>query len=774
MNAKSRLTVLVVVMLGLLFGVQFSANAFFTFGEFNDYGKLLFNKWSYPMLVDENNDGDISGPDEGVEIMLEGGSLGFTDEEQEIVKEAFQVWQDVPTAYIGFQFSGPTSDFLLPIVDLINYFSIAVPPEPFGSFLPTGVLGLTIPTMAVADYYYTTGDASFGFMTTRGQILEMDVIISSSYVRPAAPGEDPAYDLKAICVHEIGHLIGMAHTPLNNVTLGIVNGAADLVESPVLAMRDATNTLQGMGATPTMFPIYFWTEDGEGDVEPGCTTLAPDDIGGVSFLYPRGSQDMFFSMTHEVRTQSRPNLPSIPLTGMHIVAWCDVDNDPTSPRVPLFSTMSGLYERQPLLGGRFMLYNMYKEFEAFGTPGMFQASYTFTSSQLTGTSFTKQAPPGYSPTDFDSIEGGLATISPLLTVPSEVFHENGNIFDMEKADLGTPLAFDRQRSTVVSLDTGKTLPTMLPADRPMFGDPSQICPLTVITTTGSLSATTPAALRAFRDNVLLKTAVGTALVDAYYQSGPAVSQFLLRHPRVLRMAGLVAGGVEWMAMHVFAVIGLLAFVAVALLVRRRRVAAVAGLVLLACMAGPADASVIYMSDETMVAASDQIVTGKVSRIETTNGYFAGYNGLLSDVTLEIQDTMKGGANKSSELQLRMIGGQNSLIATYANELPTFTVGEEVILYLEYRPQVGYLVVGGKRGKMLIGADSKSGEKYVIGQTPEASAAVAETAAAIAKSKAAKSGETEAAATPEASQGRVSLDEYKQYIRAMVKEQKSAK
>ena len=48
------------------------------------------------------------------------------------------------------------------------------------------------------------------------------------------------------------------------------------VESPVLALRDATGLLQPMGATPTMFRYPFFVEDGEGNTTDGSRDLAPD------------------------------------------------------------------------------------------------------------------------------------------------------------------------------------------------------------------------------------------------------------------------------------------------------------------------------------------------------------------------------------------------------------------------------------------------------------------------------------------------------------------
>ena len=73
----------------------------------------------------------------------------------------------------------------------------------------------------------------------------------------------------------------------------------------------------------------------------------------------------------------------------------------------------------------------------------------------------------------------------------------------------------------------------------MFGDENSVCPLNVIyesTTvvakaegTAGLLPNNNSKIRNFRDNWLLQTAVGTAMVDTYYQISPTLANLLIEH-----------------------------------------------------------------------------------------------------------------------------------------------------------------------------------------------------------------------------------------------------
>ena len=773
MSANVRLAMRAALVLGVFVGIHSAAHAFFPIGEFDEFGSLKYIGWAWPSLNDRNNDGDISGPNEGIEYMVEGGDYGFTDDEIDVIREAFDVWQDVPTAHVGFQLQGVNQDPLAiseGVIDLINYIAIDAEDDPFALGVGDGVLGVTFLSWATGEGDLAGLDLPISIVVTPYQLVEADILIDGVSHRPALPGEEPLADLKGTLMHEIGHFIGLTHTPLNNLAIVTVGDLIGLVESPAFAQRDASGLLQHVGATPTMFPIAFLTDDGRGDPYYGQSDLAPDDIAGVSFMYPRGSQDSFFTIMQEGRTQTHPNLPSIPNIGGHVVAWCDADNDPVTARVPLISTMSGLYEYQPLIAGRFYLHGLPKVIETIGGPAPFQATYTLTINPLNDLSYERQAPfTGYSPEElFEAIANHPFSILPPAW-PSEVFHELGNIFDIENHDIGTPLTYEQSRSAVISVDSGKTLATMLPGSNPMFGDRNDVCPLNIMLE-GTETTVAAAGLRGFRDTTMLNSAAGTALVELYYQMSPALARFLLRHPWALGGARTAMSLAEWVLSHyVVALTALLAFMlGLGLYRRRRRAVVVAALGLAVCLAAPqAGALIAYLTDEEMVAMSDDVVTGEVTSV-TSQVVQQGYlKRIMTDVTVAVTDTVKGGQNKSSTLYLRVPGGRLGSAVTTATDMPRFKVGEEVLLYLEYKQGFGHVVLAGERGKFGITTDTETGAKQVVAGTPAAKAGLAASAEAV------KQGgqRAEAKTAGRIQRNRIPLQAYKDYLRGIVKAQK---
>ncbi|HNR34800.1 MAG TPA: hypothetical protein PKO36_06445 [Candidatus Hydrogenedentes bacterium] len=742
-----------------------AAEAFFPLGGYNAYLQLRLARWSWPAFNDANNDGDLIGNNEGLEIFIAGGATGFTDDEQAIVRQAFDVWQKVPTSYVHFMFKGPIAD-PIPLgagsVNFMNTVSIQAGLPFLGAGI--GLPSATAITYVVDDGVVPPALGTYGYWYS-GEIVEADIVVDSTQVRVVTPGVKPLFDLQACVAHEVGVMLGLMATPLNNLEATSLAGQTVLLESPVVALRDATNTLRLAGATPTMFPLPFYVELGQGQYINGNGDLAPDDIAGVSFLYPRGNQDAFFTISHEARTQTRANYPSVPLRGAHIVAWCDVDNDPNTSRVPLFSTMTGLYEIQPMLGGRFDLYGMSKTLETIGGKA-FVPTYTLTMSPLNAGTLERQSIPGGSSTLFASIIGAIAQTpmtAPWDQFQSEVFHDGENIFDIAKHDLGTPLHFDRVRNQVVSSDTGKILATMLPGQKPMFGDRNDVCPLNLIPTV-TATTTTNTTLRALRDGFLMKTAAGSMLVDVYYQVAPAMARYLLGHAAALGAWRAVLQGVEWLLGHAaWAAGGLTALVLLAWGWRRRRKAAAvtAILFLAACLAMPAHATVAYLTDEEMVGLSDAIVTGKVTSVESK---WIG-NGIVTDVIILIENVVKGPVNKNGDLYLRLAGGRVGSVVTKVSELPEFAKDQEVVLYLQEKPGEGYVVVAGSRGKFDV-LVTATGNKYVTASTPEARAAMTDTLRKQADGNNQK--------LFRENDPRIPLDAYLDYLGDIVKSQKSGK
>jgi len=347
--------------------------------------------------------------------------------------------------------------------------------------------------------------------------------------------------------------------------------------------------------------------------------------------------------------------------------------------------------------------------------------------------------------------------------------------------------WDFTKNTVVSKTTDKTIPTMLPLNRPMFGDPNDVCPLNVINgssgsaTTGvdtgnintGLAAGVVKGLRNFRDDVLLRSTAGQAVVDAYYQVSPVVARFLLRHTSALKAGRAVLAASEWVMLNwsvclaaAFALAG-----ACWLLRRRVRAAAAAVLILALALAGTAaHASQIYVPTSYIVSHATEVFAGTVKSAE---GRWADGGRIYTDVVVEVADTAKGTLNKASSVSFSVIGGSVGGMVMAATDIPNFKVGEEVVLYLYSVPGRGLVLYGGERGKQVVLTDSATGKKLVTTSDPFAAKAMAEDKKAISEKKAAAQDKDDAAAKAaeaEAKSNQVPLADYMQYLRDLANQE----
>jgi hypothetical protein len=631
-----------------------------------------------------------------------------------------------------------------------------------------------------------------------GTVLDSDIIVNASAFRAGSTATSfGVLDLKAAITHGVGLLLGLGQTPLNNLEEASGSSLLGLsVETAALQMTGGDGIARMIGATPTMYPGYFLTENLDGTSTAGWGDLAPDDISGISWLYPReDGQERFFGLSQEARTHTRrgTGIPSAPISGAHIVAWANVSNNEGDRRIPLFSTMSGLFEpyvNKNLVGG-FDLLGLWKQLEVPGTPGdMFNTSYVLSMNPLNGSGAEKQAPPSITPALADTIQGALpvsysVAVRPesefATNYPSEVFNEFGNIYGIENNPAGTALVWDFTKNTVVSKASEKTIPTMLPLNRPMFGDPNDVCPLNVISATpgtgtgvdtGNIGTGTVAgikALRGFRDDVLLRSAPGEALVDAYYQISPAVARFMLRHGFLLKAGRSLLAAMEWVMFNWAVCLAVISALGLALwAARRRRARSVAAAAVLfaaiVCAGSVAHAGQIYVPTSDIVSHATEIVSGKVT---SAQGRWGALGRIYTDVVVEVADTAKGAANKASNIAFSVIGGTVDGLAMAASDIPTFKVGEEVVLYLYSVPGRGLVVYGGVRGKQLVFTDTDTGEKYVTAADAFSAKALTADKKAIAEKEAAAQDKDDAAAKAaeaEEQAGRIPLNEYMQYLR----------
>lgn len=199
------------------------------------------------------------------------GVLGVSASQfQTAVAAGFATWEAVPTASIAFQFVGFTS--ALPFDDDgISTFGFDAEPD------LDRVLGAT----------------SFLVDVSTGEIVESDVFFNSIFPwSTAQAGQASSFDLQSVATHEIGHFVGLGHSALGETEIRPDGGRRVLASGAV------------------MFPI----SPGRGSTSD--RTLQPDDIAGVSDLYPDGGFD---DDTGTVTGRVLRNGNAV--TGAHVVAF---------------------------------------------------------------------------------------------------------------------------------------------------------------------------------------------------------------------------------------------------------------------------------------------------------------------------------------------------------------------------------------------------------------------------------------------------------------------
>ena len=201
------------------------------------------------------------------------GSLGTLNNTaaNDLVAQAFQAWQDVPTASISFSRGGPlgadvTASNILAVENAL-YDCSTLPGDPAGGIAkPRTIIYDTDGSIIEAwgeDSNSVLGMATALCLTTDGVNNNFNrgfALINGKVVT----GPSSTTLVKAVMTHEFGHLIGLDHAQVN---LDCLTGgpACDL------------------DGVPTMFPILI-DEDGA-----AMSTPAADDVAALSELYPGAS-----------------------------------------------------------------------------------------------------------------------------------------------------------------------------------------------------------------------------------------------------------------------------------------------------------------------------------------------------------------------------------------------------------------------------------------------------------------------------------------------------
>jgi len=188
---------------------------------------------------------------------------------QQTMARAFETWKAVPSTQLSSEFAGFTS---------------ASPVQGDGAT----VLGF----QNRPDMERTLGATSFMIDTTTGDVVESDIYFNSAFAwSVAAQGQEDSFDLESIALHEIGHLHGLAHSAIGETE--VRPGGRRVI-----------------AAESVMFPVAF----APGNISD--RTLRPDDIAGISDIYPAaGSTRETGSISGKVTKSGRGVL------GAHVVAF---------------------------------------------------------------------------------------------------------------------------------------------------------------------------------------------------------------------------------------------------------------------------------------------------------------------------------------------------------------------------------------------------------------------------------------------------------------------
>jgi hypothetical protein len=161
-----------------------------------------------------------------------GANITGAGDTESAFRLAFQTWSAISTATITFTEGQPATPTMKPGLDQVNLISANLTASEWAVY---GVDAMSFTNVMSS--------------VTTGQILEADIILNpnTAFSTETVTPPDRA-DVQAVATHEVGHLLGLDHTPL---------------------------------ASAVMFPLAVGGNPSR--------TLTTDDMIGVSTLYPTGA-----------------------------------------------------------------------------------------------------------------------------------------------------------------------------------------------------------------------------------------------------------------------------------------------------------------------------------------------------------------------------------------------------------------------------------------------------------------------------------------------------
>ncbi len=242
-----------ICVIGLLLALWIGAEGYVILTETNSRGRIVTNRWS------------PSRAGAGIPFVVNAGSFPFPETEVvRIAQRGFNDWGAVPSAFISFEYEG-TAQLEVSGNDNRNLIFYDATGELIGAPEGTGVIAFAR-IINNDDGLITDVDIVFNGRDHQFSIEENNT-------------PEDLVDLQGVMTHEIGHLLGLDHSPL--------------VGEPV--------------DRPTMYPYNTASAPREE------RSLEPDDFAGITALYP------VEGLTGGVRGQVLS--ADGPAFGVHVVAY---------------------------------------------------------------------------------------------------------------------------------------------------------------------------------------------------------------------------------------------------------------------------------------------------------------------------------------------------------------------------------------------------------------------------------------------------------------------